>query len=299
MEPNLLLYREMRIIVQSTESLDEDLRNMLLSFIETKRNHPMIFGNLCIIHYMEFANNDENTEIYKIAAAVELLILSFDIFDDLQDNDTDYLWNSTPQLSMNAALGMVFITMKVIMESQFEHKLMAVQILQKYALKSINGQQLDLLNTCQDEKSYLNMIELKSGSLVTLSSLLGVVLAQGKIDERVKEYAKMIGVIQQIENDISAVLSLDGKNDFLNKKYSLPIIYFFKQKDELSQDLRDYYKGQVNSIDRQEIRQAMKDSGALRYAAAIKNLYKYRAMEHLNELSMSEESKHYIKYLMK
>lgn len=299
MEPNLLLYREMRIIVQSTESLDEGLRNMLLSFIETKRNHPMIFGNLCIIHYMEFTNNDEDAEIYKIAAAVELLILSFDIFDDLQDNDTDYLWNSTPQLSMNAALGMVFITMKVIMESHFEHKSLAAEILQKYALKSINGQQLDLLNTCQDEKSYLNMIELKSGSLVTLSCLLGVVLAQGKIDDRVKEYGNMIGVIQQIENDIGAVLSLDGKNDFLNKKYSLPIIYLFKGKDKISRDLRDYYKGQVDSIDRQEIRQAIKDGGALHYATAIKNLYKYRAMEILNELSMSKESKQYIKNMIK
>lgn len=288
----------MKAIVQSTESLDEDLRNMLLSFIEAKRNHPMIFGNLCILHYLEFTD-DENAEIYKIAAAVELLILSFDIFDDLQDNDTDYIWNSTPELSMNAALGMVFITMKVILESQFEHKLLAEEILQKYALKSINGQQLDLLNTCQDEKSYLNMIELKSGSLVTLSCLLGVVLAQGKIDDRVKEYGNMIGVIQQIENDNSAVFSLDSKNDFLNKKYSLPVIYFFQWKDKISQDLRDYYKGQADSIDRQEIRQAMKDSGALRYAAAIKNLYKYKAMEHLNELTMSEASKHYIKNIIK
>lgn len=271
---------------------------MLLQFIEVKKDYPMMFGNLCVIHYKEFTE-DFNSEIYKIAAAVELLILSFDIFDDLQDNDSNHIWSTTPHLSMNSALALTFVVSKVISESSFEHKFLASEILDQYALDSINGQQLDLLNICQDEESYLNMISLKSGSLAALSCLLGVVLAHGEVDIRVKEYSNMIGVIQQIENDINDVLSLTSKNDFLNKKYSLPIIYLFEQKDEVSKLLEDYYQGDIPSIDISFIKKVLTKGGALQYAMAIKNLYKYRANEQLDHLSISVESKQYIKNLMK
>ncbi|MCO6734708.1 hypothetical protein KQH28_30455, partial [Streptomyces sp. EL9] len=85
-----------------------------------------------------------NEDIYKVAAAIELLILSFDIIDDLQDKDSDYIWNNTPELSLNVALAMLIMASKAINETSFEHKSAAIRLLEKYALMSISGQQLDL-----------------------------------------------------------------------------------------------------------------------------------------------------------
>ncbi|BDH62476.1 hypothetical protein MTP04_26060 [Lysinibacillus sp. PLM2] len=298
MNYNIILYNEMKTIIQTTPNLQNHLRSQLLQYIDTKKDHPMIFGNLCVLHYCEFTE-EFNPEIYRIAAAVELLVLSFDIIDDLQDQDTSNIWTSTPDLSMNAALAMIFILSNVILESNFNHKHHARIVLDMYALDSINGQQLDLLNSCQSEESYLNMISLKSGSLVTLSCLVGVVLAQGDIDIRVKEYSNLIGVIQQIENDISDVQSINGKNDLLNKKYSLPIIYIFEKQNDVSKHLEDYYQGLVTSMDIDFVKKELFFGGALHYAKAIRNMYRIKALEYIEDVTMKEESKEYIKNLMK
>lgn len=156
--------------------------------------------------------------------------MSFDIIDDLQDKDSDYSWSKTPELSLNVALAMLVMASKIIRETSFEHKNKAIQILEEYALGSINGQQLDLLNNCRDEQSYIQMIEQKSGSLTALSCLIGEVLAKGEISSQVKEYSKYIGIIQQIKNDIQGLKTWGPKNDLLNKRYSLPIIYLLSQK---------------------------------------------------------------------
>ena len=223
-----------------TESLDtligtealigDELRGMLQSFKDEKTDVGYSFGKLCIIHYEAFTGHC-NEDIYKIAAAVELLILSFDIIDDLQDQDAEYSWSRTPDLSLNTAIAMLVMASKIIRESNFEHKDLAVQILEKYALLSINGQQLDLLNCCRDEQSYLRMIEQKSGSLTAMSCLIGEVLAKGEVSTQVEEYSTYIGIIQQIKNDIQDLKKWDSKNDLLNRKYSLPIIFLFSTEN--------------------------------------------------------------------
>ena len=155
-------------------------------------------------HYEAFSSSI-NPDIYKVGCAIELLILSFDIIDDLQDKDSDYSWNKTPELSLNVALAMLVMASKTIDETSFEHKRAAIKLVDEYALKSINGQQLDLLNSCRDEDSYVKMITLKSGSLTAMGCLVGEVLAKGEISQEVEEYGKYIGIIQQIKNDIQSL----------------------------------------------------------------------------------------------
>ena len=97
----------------------------------------------------------------------------------------------------------LFISMNSIRNSGFRHSDLAAQIMHQYSLKSISGQQEDILNSCRDEKSYLQMIEQKSGSLVAMSCLIGSCLATGKISPEIETYSTYIGIIQQIKNDIS------------------------------------------------------------------------------------------------
>ncbi|MGE7911388.1 polyprenyl synthetase family protein [Lysinibacillus xylanilyticus] len=279
------------------ENFDKSFKTTIINYVNEKSDSQMIFGHLCIIHYQEFAQ-DNNPEIITIAAAIELIILSLDIIDDLQDNDADYLWCHEPAFAMNATLAMIFLAIKLINESTFRHKQVALSILNDFSLKSINGQYLDLINSCKFEESYIRMISLKSGSLTTLSSLLGTVLALGENEPRVAEYSNYIGVIQQIKNDIEDLNIWNKKNDLLNKKFSLPIIFLFEQSEEHSKILTDYYSGATTYLDNQIIEEALMNTGAIHYAIALKNIFKLSALDLIETMSFSKESMQYLKNLM-
>ncbi|MCH7324005.1 polyprenyl synthetase family protein [Solibacillus sp. MA9] len=285
-------------IIDTEYLLGEEIQNILKIFKQEKEQAEFYFGTLCVIHYEAYTDSF-NQDIYKIAAAIELLILSLDIIDDLQDKDTDYVWMKTPELSLNSVLAMLILVSKVIRESTFQHRNFVLQAIEKYTLISINGQQLDLLNVCQDESSYLQMIEKKSGSLTAMSCLVGTILAIGKEIDQIKQYGTSIGIIQQIKNDIQGLKELTNKNDLLNKRYSLPIIYLHTIKSEFSEDLRSYYSSD-GTLDGYILADVLKSSGALRYAIAIKNIYKNKAIVIINNnTKINMQRKDYLINLMK
>jgi len=287
------------ILIENEALIGHELRSMLKNFKEEKKAVGYSFGKLCYLHYEAFTDC-LNEDIYKVAAAIELLILSFDIIDDLQDKDSDYSWTKTPELSLNAALAILVMASRTIRETSFEHKNTAIQILEDYALQSINGQQLDLLNTCRDEQSYLQMIEQKSGSLTAMCCLIGEVLARGETSSEVEAYGKYIGIIQQIKNDIQGLKTWGSKNDLLNKRYSLPIIYLLAQKNDVSKSVINYYNDDIDVfLDNNATENELTNGGAIRYAITIKNVYKFKALNILENVAINEVGKDYLKKLMK
>ncbi|TQR34187.1 transcriptional regulator [Lysinibacillus sphaericus] len=286
------------ILFENETLISHELRSMLKKFKEEKKAVGYSFGKLCYWHYEAFTDC-LNEDIYKVAAAIELLILSFDIIDDLQDKDSDYSWTKTPELSLNVALAMLVMASRTIRESTFEHKSIAIQILEDYALRSINGQQLDLLNTCRDEQSYIQMIEQKSGSLTAMSCLIGEVLAKGEKSSEIEEYGKYIGIIQQIKNDIQSLKTWGPKNDLLNKRYSLPIIYLLSQGNDVSNSVVNYYNDDIVAfLDNNATENELTNGGAIRYAITIKNVYKFRALDILENVAINEVCKDYLKKLI-
>ncbi|MGE7091391.1 polyprenyl synthetase family protein [Lysinibacillus sp. NPDC048646] len=287
------------IFIESETLIGMELREMLKSFKNEKKAGGYSFGKLCILHYEAFTDC-LNEDIYKVAAAIELLILSFDIIDDLQDKDTDYSWSKTPELSLNIAIAILVMASKNIRETSFIHRDVAIEILEKNALLSINGQQLDLLNGCCEEHSYLQMIEQKSGSLTAMSCLIGEALAKGNVSTRVEGYGKYIGIIQQIKNDIQGLKTWGRKNDLLNKKYSLPIIYLLSKENNVSKSVMNYYNGDiVTHLDNNALEKELTTGGAIRYAMSIKNIYKHKALDDLEDVTLSNVSKEYLKKLIK
>lgn len=287
------------ILIDNDALIGYELRSMLKNFKEEKMAVGYSFGKLCYLHYEAFTDC-LNEDIYKVAAAIELLILSFDIIDDLQDKDSDYSWTKTPDLSLNVALAMLVMASRTIRETSFEHKNTAIQILEDYALRSINGQQLDLLNTCRDEQSYIQMIEQKSGSLSAMACLIGEVLATGGTSSEVEEYGKYIGIIQQIKNDIQSLKTWGPKNDLLNKRYSLPIIYLLSQENDVSKSVINYYNDDMDAfLDNNATENELTNGGAIRYAITMKNVYKFKALNILENVTINELGKDYLKRLMK
>ncbi|MCB8818201.1 hypothetical protein [Desulfosporosinus shakirovi] len=64
----------------------------------------------------------QSKDIFQAAAAVELMILSLDIFDDLQDQDNFSVpWhNINPALAMNIATGLLVLSTKAIEQTSLE-----------------------------------------------------------------------------------------------------------------------------------------------------------------------------------
>lgn len=293
------IHESLDILIENETLLGDELKLLLKSFLEEKTAVGFSFGKLCFWHYEAFSES-VNEDIYKVAAAIELLILSFDIIDDLQDKDSDYIWNHTPELSLNVALAMLIMASKAINETSFEHKGAAIRLLEKYALLSINGQQLDLLNICRDEESYVQMITQKSGSLTAMGCLIGEVLAKGEITKEVEEYGKYIGVIQQIKNDIQSLKVWGPKNDLLNKRYSLPIIYLLSKKNDVSKSVASYYNDDIVTVlDNKTTENELTNGGAIRYAITMKNVYKFKALNYLENVALTNLGREYLEKLLR
>jgi len=256
-----------------------------IRYLEEKNPEEFLFAELCIMHYEAYTNEFDH-EIYKVAAALEILLLAFDILDDLQDNDTNNSWMKETAFALNTAVAMIYFVQKVFLESSFVFKERAIAIVNQYSFMSLEGQQQDLKNEILSEEAYLELIEKKSGSLIALCCLVGCVLASGKTPKEVDKYAFQIGVLKQVENDILDITAFNGKNDLLNRKWSLPIIYLFSLDNHVSKFLTDYYKNPTLELDIDLIKRGLYEQNGLLYSYTVRNYMKGKIVNYLKESSI-------------
>lgn len=269
------------------------LKEQLLEFIDYQAKREFPFGQLLVLHYNIF-NGTKTEEIYTVAAAVEMLILSFDMLDDFEDDDfKDKPWAKKPNAALNTTTALLFLSANVIRNTDFNNKDKGISILLDYALRSINGQHRDLLNNCINEADYIKMTIEKSGSLVALSCLLGSALAIKDFPVEVEDYSQCIGLIGQFNNDLSDIKTWDGKNDLVNKKFSLPIIYLLNSKDEKLNFIRDYYNNKIEKNEilkqREFISEKFLSTGAIAYTEVIKKIYQNKAITALKKLDFEQK----------
>ena len=270
--------------------VQNDLKELIQQFVDFQSEKGFPFGELLILHYRMF-NGIETEEIYSIAAAVEMLILSFDILDDFEDDDcSDKPWLTEPNLALNTTTALQFLSLRVIQNSSLKNKDTCLSLLMDYSLKSIHGQHKDLLNSCKTESQYIEMSIEKSGSLVALVCVVGAVLATDDDPVIIETYANYIGLIGQINNDLEDIKIWNQKNDLLNKKYSLPIIYLMNCEDEKAQMIRDYYQNKVNKEDiiknQESIHKMFFETGAIAYTEVIKKIYQNKVLAQIKGLNI-------------
>ncbi len=269
------------------------LKEQLSQYVDYQSRSRFLFGELLILHY-SLCKGTKTEDIYTVAAAVEMLILSFDMLDDFEDDDCqDKPWLTDPHLALNATTALLFLSIDVIRKTNFANKEAAISILTKYALQAISGQHRDLLNNCRTEAEYMEMTLQKSGSLVKLACLMGASLATEDYPKEIYNYAKWMGLIGQINNDLVDIKQWNEKNDLLHKKYTLPIIYLLNQSDDELKFIRDYYD---NKIEEHEIRKHYKlineklmTTGAITYTLVIRKLYQNKVMEEIKKAGFTEQ----------
>lgn len=272
----------------------EELKDQILRYVKYQSNQGFPFGELLILHFRMFNQTEsEAEEIYSVAAAIELLILSFDMFDDFEDNDSeDKPWMTEVNLALNVTTALLLLSISIIRDTSFTNNEKAISILLKYALQSVDGQHKDLLNHSRDEADYIEMTIKKSGSLVAMACLVGVVLATADYPPEIEIYSKFLGLIGQINNDLIGIESWNKNNDLMNRKYTLPIIYILNYKDEDIRFIRDYYDNLLDRsemIERQElIYKKFKETGALKYSEVIKRIFQNKAHGEMKRLNIDQ-----------
>lgn len=274
-----------------------ELKFLMSEFVKFKMKDHFPFGKLVILHYQMFGGQSE--DIYQAAAAVELMILSLDIFDDLQDQDDGPMpWNTiAPAISMNIATGLLSLVAKALQQTSFEAsaKLSAIDYLNTQVLKAVNGQHADLMNLIQSEDDYLQMVKNKSGSLMASACLVGTALITEEHHDCVNQYAEHMGIIAQIKNDIKDICRWDEKNDLVHKKRTLPILYLLHNQQPQYQFIRDYFRGKLIKEEwlknKGEIQELIKKSGVFEYAHVVIRLHQLHAMEIINGMDMVQEWK--------
>lgn len=267
--------------------LNEDLKVKLISFIEEKKQFS--FAELAYYHYIAFdGKNDKAIEL--LASGIELLILSADIFDDIEDKDNlQASWMKLdPSIATNAATALYTLSLQVIGSVSNHPKLLSLTL--QYSLQSLQGQHVDLNLTASSESEYIEMIKLKSGSLVTLPSILGVYLATGKCNETVEEYSRYLGVVEQIANDHYG-LYYPNNNDF-KTRHTLAFNYLKNKFNQSSIDLLNFYAQENHMINNlEDLKGKLRESGVIQYLNVIKNLAVENFKESFKKLRLDEQRK--------
>lgn len=297
--PKSVLIRKSIEQAVHTQVNQQQLKEQLLGYVGYHAEQGLPFGELLVLHYNQF-NGIATEEIYAVAAAVEALILSFDMLDDFEDEDcTDKPWSTQTNLALNSTTALLFLSVDAIRATDFPNKDQAIAILIHYSLRSINGQHRDLLNSSRNEKDYIEMTIEKSGSLVALACLIGAVLATDDYPKEIAIYSELIGLVGQISNDLKDVTTWNEKNDLLNKKYTLPIIYLLNHPDEELQLIRDYYHDQLSADEiiqnRELISRKLVETGAITYTEVIKKMHQNRALNEVKKLTIDQ---HYMDRLI-
>jgi competence protein ComQ len=142
--------------------------------------------------------------------------------------------------------------------------------------------------TVETEEEYVNMVQQKSCVLIRIAFYMGLAaipnhrMSPEKWDQ-MNHLADLIGMIAQINNDISDLLRMDTKNDLFTKKRTLPILYLLEETDSTFPQLQQFFKGTITLQEflqkKHECLAYITNSGCIEYSRMIVQLQLSRAKE--------------------
>ncbi|MGE6629910.1 polyprenyl synthetase family protein [Bacillus sp. NPDC077027] len=264
----------------------KDLKQLLLEYTDIKHEFP--FGQLAYQHYEAFGGQDKQA-ITKLAAGIELLILSADILDDIEDQDNDsYPWMKCQSgIAINAAN--VLFTMSLNVFLKLDHATELLNDVHSYSIQSMQGQHMDMTLVPENEQDCLNIMKSKAGSLFVLPCVLGVTLATGSFEKKVEEYAYFVGMVEQLENDYLGLFKKD--NIDFKRMQTLPLLYLKNEFNQSSSDLLRYFKSTDKNLGSEELKDKLKESGVQQYVFIMRNLLINKFKQSIKKLHLEASKK--------
>jgi len=198
--------------------------------------------------------------------------------------------------NLNIIIGFLLTALHkvTLLNDSVEARNVISQQIQLLLLQSINGQQKDMHNRISNESEYLEMVSLKSGSLIKLACILGAVDIPPKTLETIKTYANYLGVVAQIRNDV--LLADHTINDLHIKKVNLPILYYLCIEDNNFQPIRNYYHSKtqylhLTAYEKANLMDIVRNGGAIPYCHALEKLFYYKFQVSINDLTLTSAAR--------
>jgi competence protein ComQ len=273
------------------------LNSLLKTCINAKAKEPVVWSELTVLTHRMLGG--DNPCIQRLAAITEMVILSLDIMDDLQDQDSlDKPWMQERQdLVLNAMVALLMAASAELSSLKALYPALTFPDageLSRLISQAVNGQHTDLTLAVQTEEDYVSMVQQKSCALIRIAFYLG--LAAIPVNQMTEDrwnqmymLADFIGLIAQINNDVSDLLRLDVKNDLYTKKRTLPILYLLSEPKSGFPLLQQFYEGLIPLEEliakEQECLAYIKESGCLKYSKMIVELQVSRATELFEQIS--------------
>lgn len=279
---------------------NHQLQDTALGYIQYKFKQPLSFSKLTEIHYNIFRNVHNKKELIEIQTIVELILLSADILDDIQDNDASFNpWsNKTVSCNLNILLGYLLIAFQRInyIDCPKNVKNFLNIIVYPSLLDAINGQHADLSNDHTTEQEYFDMTALKSGSLILLANLLGAGNVHPTTFEKIKEYSYYLGIIAQVRNDVNDLSYSIHKNDVKDRKKTLPILYYLHIQDPRFASIKEYYNNDVSfeellDSELHTLHSCINSGGAITYCKVVEQIYLNKFKECIYSLNIPPKYK--------
>lgn len=226
------------------------------------------------------------------AAAVEFIIASADVVDDLVDDEWDDEHGQWAR-ALNASHGLTWLAHRCIADLAeaigAERSCLIAQIVAREAVRSCSGEDLDLLlerAPAASAETVLDMTILKSGSLVSMACQVGAAVAtdEARVVSMVGEFGRRAGIVAQLINDIGGVYS---GSDLRRRKKTLPAAYALRcAQEEGFVDLMAWYEGShpTSGLTEERVSRAIRELGALEYAAVVAEAHRQEALALVREL---------------
>lgn len=238
----------------------------------------------------------------KMAAAIEILHLATLVHDDVIDNADLRRGELTLQKKYGKRTAvicgdyLVCIAMKLAASASEKTDLeehMQLEIpdyMGRICLGELN-QHINNGNVDLSIHQYLRIISGKTAALFEASFFTGAALTE-KDPQVIKKYAKLghnIGMIFQLTDDCMDFEETEEtarkpvQSDYEQNVITLPLIYAFKKLGEFKK------RAEKVSLTRNEINDAVKNTGGLDYTRLIAQKYYIKSQKLIGELDVSEE----------
>lgn len=277
---------------KSSDKLSPTLKSLSQLLMESNKGGKNIRGSLVCLGY-ELFTKKKNVEVYKIAAAYEILHTSLLIHDDVMDKSIlrrgkptvfQELGGDHYGISQAICLGDVgfFLATKIISQTTFsnEIKLEIISQFSQIVLDTITGQMLDIklskTKTDVSEKDLITLSRLKTAQYTIAGPLLLGAMIAGVNKKNLKnifDFGENLGIAFQIKDDLLGIfgdekrLGKSVSSDIEEGKNTLISMYARSHSSKIQKELFDRYygKGHITVKEHMLIKRILKEIGSDKY----------------------------------
>ncbi len=205
--------------------------------ILSARPHPTWSA---LVHAACLATGGGERAVPRVAAAVELLVASFDVLDDIEDGDPSPLIEALDERrARKVAATLLFLSQQTLADAGAEglppgRVPLLLETLARAGVVATGGQHLDLAAEGHGGISPEEALEIarhKTGGLTGGVCRLGALL--GTTDEALldlyERWGRHFGTLAQLANDWADALDTGGKSDWRRGKATVPLTFARRQ----------------------------------------------------------------------